>query len=129
MDRQGCGEGRDEVRSVIASTVGGIMTQEAGAVTGDIEVATRAELEGIKVLVRYAGADEWYVVEGGPVEPNSTSLRHPFRLWELHERILEHLKTPGQTVRGNEEPTSLLKFLEVAGTGTGTTRTGEGTGG
>ncbi len=79
--------------------------------------------------MRYAGAEEWYTVEGGPIEPNSTSLRHPFRLRELHERSLEHLKTPGQTVRGNEEPTSLLKFLEVAGTGTGTTRTGEGTGG
>lgn len=105
------------------------MTKETGAVTGDVEVAMHAEPEGLRVLVRYDGADEWYTMEGSSIGPDGTGLRSPSELRELHERVLGRLKTPGQTVRGNEEPISLLKFLEVAGTGAGTTRTGEGTGG
>ncbi len=43
----------DELRSVVASTTGGVMTEEVGAVTGDLEVATRPlEAEGIEVTVR-----------------------------------------------------------------------------
>ena len=32
----------NETRSTVPSTVGGVMTQEVGAVTGDLEVATSA---------------------------------------------------------------------------------------
>ena len=58
----------NETRSTVTSTTGDIMTEEVGAVTGDLEVATRSlAAEDIEVTVRYAGADEWYSVEGSPI--------------------------------------------------------------
>jgi hypothetical protein len=40
----------DEMRSAIASTIGGVMTKEVGAVTGDPEVATRPEREASRAV-------------------------------------------------------------------------------
>lgn len=97
---------KGEARSIIASTTGGIMTKEVGAVTGDLEIATRLTGTGtIEVTVRYAGASEWYVVEGSPIEPGNAGSPS-----ELRERIVEHLTTPGPTVDGNEEPVYLSRF-------------------
>jgi hypothetical protein len=100
----------DEIRSTFASTTGGVMTEEAGAVTGDLEIATRPEGDAIGVLIRYAGADEWYTVEGSPIVLSNTALSRPDELRELHRRILSHLTTPGRVVAGNELPTSLGSF-------------------
>jgi hypothetical protein len=101
----------DEVRSVFASTTGGVMTEEVGAVTGELEVAMRPlAAEGAEVTVRYAGAEEWYTVEGSPIElDNAGSLTPPKRA-ELHESVVRHLTTPGMVVEGNEQATSLLGF-------------------
>src|SRR5918998_5185210 len=58
----------EELRSEFVSTVGGVMTEEAGAVTGDLELLTRpAEVGALEALVRYAGAEEWYTVSGSPL--------------------------------------------------------------
>ncbi len=100
----------DEMRSTVASTTGGIMTEEVGAVTGDLEVSTRPRAEGIEVTVRYAGADEWYAVEGSPIEADDAGGLSPSGLRELHERVVRHLTTPGTIVDRNEEPTSLIGF-------------------
>ena len=101
----------DELRSVVTSTTGGVMTEEVGAVTGDLEVATRPiEAEGIEVTVRYAGAEEWYTVEGGPIGLNNARGLAPSKLSELHESVVRHLITPGMVVEGNEQATSLLGF-------------------
>jgi hypothetical protein len=100
----------DEIRSTFASTTGGVMTEEAGAVTGDLEIATRPEGDAVEVLIRYAGADEWYSVEGGPIPLASTAPPSPDELRELHRRVLSHLTTPGRVVAGNELPTSLASF-------------------
>jgi hypothetical protein len=44
------------------------MTDEGGAVTGALEIATRLLDAGVlDVCVRYAGAEEWYTVAGSPV--------------------------------------------------------------
>jgi len=87
------------------------MTTEVGAITGELEVATRSVKGGlIEVAVRYAEAEERYIVEGSPIDfadvgsPTSSELR------ELHERVVRHLKTPGKIVDGNEQATSLLEF-------------------
>ena len=85
------------------------MTEEAGAITGNLEVAARTGATGVEVLVRYAGADEWYTVEGSPTEPSNT-LPPPELLRELHERVVRHLTTPGRVVDGNEEAVSLRQF-------------------
>jgi hypothetical protein len=86
------------------------MTKEAGAVTGDLEIATRAEGDALEVLVRYAGAEEWYTVEGGPVDLASAAPPSADELRELHERVLSHLSRPGRVVDGNELPVSLESF-------------------
>ena len=99
---------RNEIHSTVMSTAGGVMTKEVGAVTGDLELATRPQTRGIEVAVRYAGADEWYTVEGSPLEPSKPG--DPSELRELHERVVEYLTTPGISVGVNEEPTSLREF-------------------
>ena len=103
-----------EARSTVTSTTGGIMTEEVGAVTGDVEVATCPGSESIEVAVRYAGADEWYTVEGSPVKLGTAGALSPIELHELHERVVGHLTTPGIIVEGNEEATSLRGFSPMA---------------
>lgn len=92
-----------ELRSTFASTAGGVMTVEAGAVTGDLELLTRPGEEGlVEVLVRYAGAEEWYLVAGSPVPAEAGGPR------VTHETVLARLTTPGPVEGGNELPVDLL---------------------
>ncbi len=80
---------------------------EAGAVTGELELATRYQDGTLEARVRYAGAEEWYTVDGSPLSLQEGE--HPSPP-ELHERALNHLQRPGAVVSGNEEPTSLRDF-------------------
>ena len=98
--------------------MGSCETEEAGAVTGDLEVATRP-LAGnyIEVTVQYIGAEEWYTVEGSPIDLDEAGGLPKPKLRELHERVVGHLTTPGTVVEGNEQATSLLGFSPVAGNG------------
>jgi hypothetical protein len=101
----------NETRSTVVSTTGGVMTEEVGAVTGELEVATRPlAAEDITVTVRYAGAEEWYTVEGSPIELGKASDLPPSKPRELHERVVRHLTTPGKVMDGNEQATSLLSL-------------------
>ena len=104
-----------EMRSTIASTIGGVMTKEVGAVTGDLDVTTRPGAGGIEVVVRYAGAEEWYTVEGSPIKPHNAGCLSPSELHKLHESVVSHLATPGVIVEGNEEATSLRGFSPIVG--------------
>jgi hypothetical protein len=101
---------KGEIRSTFTSTTGGVMTEEAGAVTGDLEIATRPEGDDVDVMIRYAGAEEWYTVEGSPISLTNTAPPSSDELRELHRRVLSHLTTPGRVVAGNELPTSLGSF-------------------
>jgi hypothetical protein len=84
------------------------MTDEVGAVTGNLEIVTRLLNAGLlDVRVRYAGAEEWYTVAGSPI--SAGELRSSAE--ELHERVVEYLTTPRHIVGVNEEPTSLHAFL------------------
>lgn len=98
---------RDVERSLIVSTAGGVMTEEAGTVTGDLELFTRLEDSTLRVSVRYAGAQESYTVAGSPA---SISGGPPLGPAALHARVAEHLSTPGPVVEGNEKPRSLEDF-------------------
>ncbi|MGH3759547.1 hypothetical protein [Actinophytocola sp.] len=45
---------------------GGVLTEEVGVVTGDLELRTTVDSAGVVTAkVRYAGADEWYRLRGG----------------------------------------------------------------
>lgn len=101
---------KDEIHSTFTSTTGGVMTEEVGAVTGDLEIATRPEGAAVRISVRYAGAEEWYTVEGSPISLTSTAPPGPDELRELHQRILSHLTTPDRVVDGNELSVSLESF-------------------
>lgn len=101
--------GMGELRSEFTSTVGGVMTEEAGAITGDLELLTRPTREGpgIEALVRYAGARDLYTVTGSPVRavsdaPGDDDLR------TAHQHVLDLLTTPGAVEGGNELPADLL---------------------
>lgn len=89
---------------------GSVMTAEVGAVTGDLEITTRPRVGGVEVAVRYAEADDWYTVEGSPIESSVAGGSFLSELRKLHERIVRHLTTPGKIIEGNEEPTSLRGF-------------------
>jgi hypothetical protein len=106
-----------ETRSTIASTTGGVTTKEVGAVTGELEVATRHRAEGIEVAVRYAGAEEWYTVEGSPIDLGAARRLPTSELRELHEHVVRHLTAPGKVVQGNEQATSLLGYSPMSGHG------------
>ena len=99
----------DEMRTTFESTTGGVMTAEAGAVTGELELATRPANDGLHVRVRYAGAEEWYTVEGAPVPLENLDPATSTAL-NLHERVVECLKEPGPVVGGNDMPASLKCF-------------------
>ena len=97
--------------SSFSSTTGGVMTEEVGAITGDLELQTRATPDGdIEALVRYAGAQDLYTVSGSPVR-TATLSEHPDQGEHraVHERILETLTTPGSIEGGNEMPVDLLE--------------------
>ena len=90
------------------------MTEEVGAITGDLEIATHRLADCVKVTVRYAGAEEWYAVEGSPIEWSNASSFAVSELGELHESVVRHLTTPGRVVEGNEQAVSLIRFSPMA---------------
>jgi hypothetical protein len=93
-----------ELRSRFSSTTGGVMTVEAGAITGDLELITRptAGSSGIEALVRYAGARDLYTISGSPLRATTTE---PHK--REHQRLLKRLTTPGRVERMGELPIDL----------------------
>ena len=96
------------LNSTFVSTTGGVMTEEVGAITGELELLTRLTPNGgMEVMVRYAGAQDLYTISGSPVyavSERSDRLEHR----AAHERILETLTTPRSVESGNEKPVDLL---------------------
>jgi hypothetical protein len=87
-----------------------MMTDEAGAITGELELQTNATPDGtVEAKVRYAGAQDLYTISGSPVRAATLSER-PGQAEHraAHERILETLTTPGKVESGNEMPVALL---------------------
>ena len=83
------------------------MTEEVGAITGELELLTRVTPGGdIEAMVRYAGAQDLYTVLGSPVRDVSER-RDQVEHRAAHKRILETLTTPGRIEGGNEKPVEL----------------------
>jgi len=54
-----------ELRSPVVAGPGGVMTDEVGVVTGEVELRTTCAADGtLEATVRYAGALDWYHVTG-----------------------------------------------------------------
>jgi hypothetical protein len=105
-------ESNRSLRSTFVSTTGGVMTEEVGAITGELELQTSATPDGsgIEAMVRYAGAQDLYTVSGSPVCAATLSERAgQAEHRATHERILESLTTPERVESGNEMPVDLLE--------------------
>ncbi|MDT0319442.1 hypothetical protein [Streptomyces millisiae] len=76
--------------SVFTAPRGGVMTSEVGVITGELELHTGAADDGTLTLrVRYAGAAEWYTIDGGPYR-----LHDPRDHEVLHEVVVNLLHRP-----------------------------------
>ena len=106
----GGAETNRSLRSTFFSTTGGVMTDEVGAITGELELLTcvTPDGRGIEALVSYAGAQDLYTVTGSPVR-TVAELPDQVEHRAAHERILETLATPGKIESGNEMPVDLLE--------------------
>ena len=73
----------------ITAGQGGVMTDEAGVITGDLTL--RTELDGTRVVVRaqYKDAAEWYAVTGAKAE-----LKDPADLDAVHAVAVGILNRP-----------------------------------
>jgi hypothetical protein len=95
-----------EIVTGFASTPGGVLTVEVGAITGDLELLTRPTPDGrrIEALVRYGGALDPYTVAGSPVRsvsgfPDQGEHR------AAQDRLLQALGMPAPIgLNGNERP-------------------------
>ena len=76
--------------SLFVAGPGGVMTDEVGVVTGDLELRTELSDDGkLRAQVRYEGADEWYAVTGG-----SCVLADPRDHEPVHSLLLGLLNRP-----------------------------------
>ncbi|MGH3984564.1 MAG: hypothetical protein ACRDST_18230 [Pseudonocardiaceae bacterium] len=79
-----------ELSSVFTAPRGGVMTDEVGVTTGELELRTRSAPNGqINVEVRYAEAEEWYRISAADVV-----LRDPADHRPVHEALLGVLHRP-----------------------------------
>ena len=71
----------------IVTGPGGVMTDEAGVVTGELELETSFADGQAALRVRYKEADEWYAVTGGRVlvaDPAARDAVHAIAVALLH---------------------------------------------
>ncbi|AHI01954.1 hypothetical protein ACLLO4_01030 [Kutzneria viridogrisea] len=79
-----------EYSSPFASGPGGVMTDDVGVITGDLELRTEAGEDGlVSVYVRYEEADEWYRLRGA-----SCVVHDPRDHRALHMALLGVLNRP-----------------------------------
>jgi hypothetical protein len=73
----------------ILAPPGGVMTDEAGVITGELTLRTELAGDKVRMSVQYKDADEWYVVTGG-----TAALHDPADLDAVHAVALALLNRP-----------------------------------
>ncbi|MEU2833411.1 hypothetical protein [Streptomyces lavendulae] len=69
---------------------GGVRTDGAGTLTGEVSVRTIWEPEQARIAVQYVGASEWYTLAGSPVPcPSAEAAR------SVHQSAVEAVRTGG----------------------------------
>lgn len=77
------------LRTTFVARPGGISTVEVGTITGDVELESAPVDGGCRHRVRYAGADEWYRLEG---EQDPVAVEDGADLARLHEALVDALR-------------------------------------
>jgi hypothetical protein len=77
--------------TVFSPPRGGLMTREVGVISGELELHTAADPDDgtLTLRVRYAGAAEWYTLDGGPYR-----LHDPRDHEVLHDVLVDLLHRP-----------------------------------
>ena len=76
--------------SVFTAPPGGVMTDEVGVITGELELRTRLAANGqIRVEVRYTGAEEWYRISAADVVLHDPADHRP-----VHQVLIGVLHRP-----------------------------------
>jgi len=72
-----------ELRSTFNATPDGVMTNEVGILTGELELHTTCSPDGtLRLAIRYVGAGEWYTIHG-----------HDYRLHDPRDHsVIHHLR-------------------------------------
>ncbi|GAA3565249.1 hypothetical protein GCM10022419_052390 [Nonomuraea rosea] len=78
--------GAGHFESSVVAGPGGVMTGEAGVITGELTVRTETGAGRVSVRIQYVGADEWYEVEGSPLETSGAPVP------QLHQEILQAVR-------------------------------------
>lgn len=79
-----------ELSSLFTAPPGGVMTDEVGVITGELELRTRTmPSRQVRVEVRYAGADEWYRLSAAEVVLHDPADHQP-----MHHALLGVLHRP-----------------------------------
>ncbi len=73
----------------IVAGQGGVMTDEAGVVTGELTLRTELSADTVTVRVQYRDADEWYAVTGG-----TCTLKDPADVQAVHQLAVGLLHRP-----------------------------------
>jgi hypothetical protein len=77
-----------ELTSTFNATPDGVLTNEVGVITGQLELHTSCADDGTLTLaIRYAGADEWYTIQGENYrlhDPRDHDLVHRLLVNVLH---------------------------------------------
>ncbi|GAB2997079.1 hypothetical protein [Saccharothrix stipae] len=78
-----------DLSSAFVAGPGGVMTDEVGVVTGDLELRTTLDGGALRATVRYEGAEEWYAITGA-----SCRLADPKDHEAVHAVLLGVLNRP-----------------------------------
>lgn len=79
-----------ELCSTFTAAPGGVMTDDVGVITGELELRTRCTPQGqVSVEVRYAEAEEWYRVSAADVVLSDVGDHRP-----VHQALLGVLHRP-----------------------------------
>ncbi|MFC5153961.1 hypothetical protein [Streptomyces amakusaensis] len=69
---------------------GGVLTDEVGALTGDLTVHTTWADGEAKVAVQYSGASDWFTMSGSPTPCDSEEASRT-----LHQAVVEAVASGG----------------------------------
>lgn len=80
----------DELTATFHATPDGVMTDEVGVITGDLELRATVEDDGtLRLAVRYAEAAEWYTLTG-----SGAHLHDPRDAEAIHTTLTRQLARP-----------------------------------